>query len=60
MKGSAKNAFRAVRNGPSRADQDSVTMISHATASATYDPTGRRVTARMNAMVRMNLRRASA
>jgi hypothetical protein len=60
MNGRAKKALRAVRSGPSRADQDRATSTSHATAVATYAPIGRRLTARMNATVAMNFSRASA
>jgi hypothetical protein len=60
MNGSAKNALRAVRHGPRRADQHRTTMAVQATASATNDPTGRSVTLRMNASVSRNFRRASA
>jgi hypothetical protein len=59
MNGRAKNAERASRSGPRRAAVERTTSPSQAIASATKDPTGRRLTARMNPTVRMNLRRGS-
>jgi hypothetical protein len=60
MNGKAKKALRAVRRGPSRADQERPTTSSHATARATYDPTGSRLTARMKARASRNFSRGSA
>jgi hypothetical protein len=60
MNGRAKNALRAVRIGPRRADHDRTTMMSQATPRATNDPTGRKLTATMNAIVARNFSRASA
>ncbi len=60
MNGRAKNAERAVRNGPSPDADDSATMTSHANRRAAYAPIGRRLTVTMNATVRMNFSRGSA
>ncbi len=60
MNGSAKNAPRDSRNGPSPAVAESMTRAAQAIARATKDPVGSRLTATMKAMVSRNFSRASA
>jgi hypothetical protein len=59
MNGSAKNAERVRRSGPSRASAERPASATQAMPSAANEPIGSRLTETMKATVRTNLSRAS-
>jgi hypothetical protein len=60
MNGSAKNAPRDRRNGPSPALAESSASVTHAIARAAHDPVGSSEIETIAVIARMNLKRASA